>query len=67
MGPNKFLNGQTHLPFVNMGPADPCKFFNGNSTTLNLLTQFAWFRVTSCTGKEFVRTHVNGVLVLIRF
>ena len=34
MAPNKFLNGQTDLPFVYMGPVDPCKFLNGNSTAI---------------------------------
>ena len=34
MAPNKFLNRQTDLPFVYMGPVDPCKFLNGNSTAI---------------------------------
>lgn len=34
MGPNTFLNRQTDLLFVYTGPADPCKFLNGNSTAI---------------------------------
>ena len=34
MGPNKFLNRQTDLPFVYTGPMDSCKFLNGNSTAI---------------------------------
>ena len=50
MVPNKFLNRQTDLPFVDTGPADPCKFFNGNSTAICNTIILHGSMYMGCTG-----------------